>query len=216
MRPDQSEVKTSRNYDSSGRRRGAERRRRAILDVARRRFLAGGFTATTVASVSEEAGVSVDTIYKTFGGKPGLVRAIHDQLLAGDDPVPAEVRSDALQTTESDPRAIMRGFGRLSTEVAPRVAPLIRLIREAAAADPDLADLWKDLGDRRLRRMKDNARRLHAAGHLRPDVTVERAGEVMWIYSSPELFWLLVEDLGWDLDAFGDFVADSLTAALLE
>lgn len=216
MRPRGPEVKRSRNYDSSGRRKRAERRRRTILDVARRRFLADGFAATTVASIADESGVSVDTIYKAFGGKPGLVRAIHDELLAGQGPVHAEERSDALQTTEPDPRVIMRGFGQFSKEIAPNVAPLMRIIREAAATDPALAELWDVLAERRLQRMTHNARNLEAAGHLRPGLGVTRAAEIMWIYSSQEMYWLLVDDLGWDLDTFAEFIGDSLAAALLE
>jgi AcrR family transcriptional regulator len=64
------------------------------------------------------ARVSVDTVYKNFGGKPGLVRAICEQGLAGEQPVHAEARSDALQAAEGDPRAIIRGWGALTTEIA--------------------------------------------------------------------------------------------------
>ena len=83
--------------------------------------------------------MSVDTIYKGFGSKPGLVRGICEQALAGEGPVPAETRSDALNSTESDPRAIIRGWGALTTEVAPRIAPILLLIRDATAADPEMA-----------------------------------------------------------------------------
>ena len=44
--------------------------------------------------IASAVGVSVDTIYKAFGGKPGLVRAIRERALQGDGPEPAEARSD--------------------------------------------------------------------------------------------------------------------------
>src|SRR5260370_29798175 len=118
-------VKKRRGYDSSRRQEQAQQTRQAILDTARRRFLADGFVPTTIGAIADEVGVSVDTVYKTFGGKPGLVRAICQEGLAGQGPVPAEARSDALQATEQDPRAIIRGWGTLTTEVAPRVAPIL-------------------------------------------------------------------------------------------
>src|SRR6187399_1690196 len=90
-----------RRYDSSRRRQQARQTRDDILAVARSRFLADGFAATTISAVAADAGVSVDTIYKTFGSKPGLVRAIHERGLAGEGPGDAESRSDSLQTTES-------------------------------------------------------------------------------------------------------------------
>src|SRR3954466_7502592 len=103
-------VKTKRTYDSRGRQARARATRDAILQVARQRFLSDGFAATTIAAIAADAGVSVDTIYKGFGGKPGLVRAICERALAGEGPVPAETRSDALHEAESDPRAIIRGW----------------------------------------------------------------------------------------------------------
>ena len=208
-------VKQRRHYDSTRRHEQAGQTRQAILAVARRRFLDDGFTATTVAAIASEAGVSVDTIYKTFRGKPGLVRAICDQGLAGDGPVPAEARSDALQTTEPDPYTIMAGIGTLASEVAPRVAPILLLIRDAAVADPDMAALKVDLDDQRLERMTHNARNLAAAGHLRAGLSVEEAGEIMWTYSSPELYELLIIGRGWSPRRLGTFIAAALTAALL-
>jgi AcrR family transcriptional regulator len=210
-----SRVKATRPYDSTRRRAQARETREAILDAARRRFLDDGFASTTIGAIAGDVGVSVDTIYKGFGGKPGLVRAICEQALGGDGPVPAETRSDALQSTERDPRTILRGWGSLTTEVAPRVAPILLLIRDAATADPEMASLLAETDDQRLARMTHNAGNLARAGHLRDDLTVERAGEILWTYSSPQLYELLVVMRGWSLDEYGAFVADAMIAALL-
>jgi AcrR family transcriptional regulator len=208
-------VKTPRRYDSSRRRAKARERREAVLDAALRRFLADGFAASTIASISQESGVSVDSIYKTFGGKAGLVRALTERGLRGEGPVPAEERSDLLQATEPEPAEVMRGIGRLVTEVAPRVAPLLILLAEAALADEEMARLRDDISASQLARMTHNARTLARRGILRPGLTVERAADLMWVYSSHQLYQLLVLDRGWTPGQFGDFVADSLGAALL-
>lgn len=208
-------VKKHRSYDSTRRQAQARQTREAILGAARRLFLDGGFAATTIAAIAREAGVSADTIYKTFGGKPGLVRAIYDNSLAGTEAVHAETRSDELQTTEPDPVVIMRGLGRLAAEVAPRAAPIVLLIRDAATADPDMAALKAELDQDRLQRMTHNARNLATAGHLRDGVTVEQAAEIGWIYSSPELYELLALKLGWPAEGLATFIADALTAHLL-
>ena len=129
----------TRPYNSIRRREQAEQTRAEKSSrVATRRFLDDGYATTTIAAVAGDAGVSVETIYKIFGGKPGLVRAIRERALEGAGPVPAETRSDALHTTESDPRAIIRGWGQLTTEVAPLVAPILLLVRDAAGADDEL------------------------------------------------------------------------------
>jgi AcrR family transcriptional regulator len=208
-------VKPRRRYDSARRAEQARQTRNAIIETARRLFLRDGYAGTTIAAIAAAAQVSVETIYKAFGGKPGLVRAICDAALAGAGPVPAETRSDQLQLHEPDPRRIVRGWGELTVEVAPRIAPIMLLVRSAAAADPEMAGLLAEVEAARLSRMTGNARNLAAAGHLRPDVTVEQAGEVMWTYSSPELYELLVIKRGWPLGRYGAFIAEAMIAALL-
>ena len=103
-------VNTRRRYDSSGRRERARQTRDQITDAARDLFLTHGYAATTVTAIAAAAHVSVETIYKSFGGKPGLVRAIVDKSLAGDGPIPAEQRSDHIRDTEPDPRQILTAW----------------------------------------------------------------------------------------------------------
>lgn len=210
-----SSVKQRRPYDSKRRQDQACLTRQEILGVARSRFLSDGFVPTTITSIAEEVGVSVDTIYKSFGGKPGLVRALCEEALTGVGPIPAETRSDAMQAVELDPRVIMRGFGTLTTEVAPRVAPILLLLRDASSSDTAMANLHEQMDTQRHGRMTQNATVLARAGHLRGDITIERAADVMWAYSSPELYQLLVVVRGWPLERFGVFIADAMIAALL-
>ena len=208
-------VKPRRRYDSARRAEQARQTRSSILETARQLFLRDGFAGTTIAAIAAEARVSVETIYKAFGGKPGLVRAICTAALAGEGTVPAETRSDQLQLHEPDSRKIIRGWGELTVEVAPRISPIMLLVRSAAAADPEMAGLLAEVDAARLSRMTANARNLALAGHLRPDITVEQAGEVMWTYSSPELYELLVLKRGWPPGRYGAFIAEAMIAALL-
>jgi AcrR family transcriptional regulator len=208
-------VKRTRRYDSARRQDAARRRRAAVVEAASRLFLSEGFSGTTIARIAEDAGVSEETVYKAFGNKIGLVRAIRDQALAGAGPVHAERRSDRLQTSEDDPRTIIRGWGVLTMEVAPRVAPVLLLVRQAAASDPELARLQAEMDAARLTRMTHNARTLLKGRHLRSGITLEAAADVLWTYSSPELYELLVIRRGWSIERYGRFIADSMIAALL-
>ena len=78
-----------------------------------------------------------------------------------------------------------------------------------------MAGLLAEIDAARLSRMTANARNLGAAGHLRPDITVDQAGEVMWTYSSPELYELLVVKRGGPAERYGAFIAEAMIAALL-
>jgi AcrR family transcriptional regulator len=208
-------VKSRRRYDSPRRAEQARQTRAAVTSAAQRLFLRDGFAATTIAAIAAEAGVSAETIYKAFSGKPGLVRAICEQALAGEGPVPAETRSDDLQASEPDPRKIIRGWGRLSAEIAPRVSPILLLLRAAALTDPQMAILRGEIEAGRLTRMIRNARTLADGGHLRAGMTTKHAGEIMWTYSSPDLYELLVVTRRWPPQEYGTFIADAMIAALL-
>ena len=203
-----------RTYDASGRRRRATESRARIVDAAADRFRREGYAAATVARVAGDAGVSVDTIYKSFGGKPGLVRAIYQRALEGQGAVPAETRS-ALHGTERDPHRIIKAWGRFVAEIAPLAAPIAAMIAEAAATDPEVRPLMAEIDRQRLERMTLNAQRLADRGHLRPGVTVAHAADVMWTYSSPELYDLLVVRRGMALTTYASFVSDAMAAALL-
>jgi len=215
MELNSSRVKPKRQYDSRRRRQEAHRTRTGVLDTAQRLFLSNGYSETTIASIAEAADVSVETVYKAFGGKRGLVRAIWDRGLEGSGPIPAERRSDEMQALEADPRQVIRNWGALSAEVSPRAAPILLLLRTAAASDTEMATLLQEVDDARLTRMGHNARRLHDRGELRDGVTLAQARDVLWTYSSPELYELLVLRRGWALERYGRFIAEAMIAALL-
>src|SRR5947209_7519844 len=209
------DVKPKRVYDASRRRAMARRNHAKIIECAERRFLGDGYATTTVAAIAADADVSADTIYKSFGGKPGLVRAIRTTALQGERPVPAEQRSDELDVDPSDPAAIIHAWGALTAEIAPRVSPILLLIRDAAATDPEVGELLEEMDADRLRRMTQNARRLFDAGRLRPGIELAHAADVLWTYSSPELYELLVLRRGWRPERYGRFIAAAMIEALL-
>lgn len=215
MNPSPDPVKSARRYDTTRRREQARQTRERIVRTAMNQFLDRGYSATSVAAIAAEADVSVDSIYKSFGGKPGLIRAIFERALEGEGPVPAEQRSDRLQAEESDPRKIIEGWGRFLVELAPRGSPILLLVRSAAATDPALVALLDEIDASRMSRMTTNARRLHRAGHLRPGISVRAAADVLWTYSSPELYDLLVLRREMPLRRYGAFVVDATIAALL-
>lgn len=210
-----STVKTHRPYDSSGRQHAAQARRLAVLEAAGRRFLREGYAATTVASVAADADVSVEMVYKAFAGKPGLVRALWDTGLAGEPPVHAEIRADAVSSTETDAEIIIANWARLASEVAPRVTPVLLLVRTAASSDADMQKLKDQLDLERLARMAHNADALAHGGHLREGVTRDEARDVLFTYSAPEIYELLVLRQGWSLDDFARFIRQGISAALL-
>jgi AcrR family transcriptional regulator len=214
MSPD---VKPVRRYDSTRRRELAEGTRWAMLEAARLLFLERGFAGATMPDIASEAGVSVQTVYKAFGNKPALAKAVFDVAIAGDDePVPM-VQRESLQRVrdEPDPRKMIELYGEHLAAVAPRHVPIQLVILSAAATDPEAGKVWRQLQEERLRGMSMFARSLHSKGHLRRGLSATEARDVLWVYNSAELFQLLVIERGWSAKRYGRWVAAALTAALL-
>ncbi len=199
-----------RRYNGENRTAQAERVRQMLVDAAREQLLSVGYAGTSIPKVAQSCEVSAESVYKRFPGKPALLRAVVSQALQGIGPVAAETRADALPA--GDLEALLGGWARLAAEVAPRVAPILLLVRTAAGQDAELTGLARELDDNRRTRMTDNARRLAGAGHLRRGLSVQRAADILWTYSSPELYDLLVVQSQWTLDHYAAFISAGLAS----
>jgi AcrR family transcriptional regulator len=213
MAPSVNGHRPPRPYDASRRRARATERRDKVLATARNRFLAQGYAATTVSGVAAESGVSVESIYKWFGSKAGLLKGVWERSLAGSRPTHAELRSDAGSLAAVDGSAIIRNWARLSAEVGAVADPIHRLIETAAAFDAEIADLHAEIERERVARMDHNVAHLVAGGHLRGDVTPEQARDVLLLYTT--FYDRLVLDAGWTPEQFSAFVERGLSAHLL-
>jgi len=211
------DVNTRRAYDASNRQEQARRTRQAVLAAARERFLRDGYARTTVGSIAADAGVSAETVYKAFGNKPGVVKALFDVAIVGDDePVPMLQREFvARNMAEPDARRKLSDYGDHLAEVAPRAYPVQLVVRDAAASDKAAAGVWGRLNAERLAGMTAFATHLHEGGHLREGIGVEDARDVLWTMNSVEVWDLLVNERGWPVRRYGAWVGEQLIAALL-
>ncbi len=207
-------VNATRHYDVTARQARAHEQHVAALDSAERLFLERGYGRTTVDAIAAAAGLSSSTVYKSYGGKTGLIRELSRRALEGEGATPAEQRSDALRSA-TDPRVVIDGWASLVTEVAPRVAPLLLMLRSAARSDDEAGALYDELDGQRLERMADNARFLATAGHLREGRSVADARDIMWFCTAPETYELMVLRRGWSVRKFSRFLAELLKAELL-
>ena len=208
-------VKSRRPYDASNRQQQARASRSRVLATATRMFEERGYADTTMPAVARAAGVSPQSVYKAFGNKPGLLKAVFDDAMAGDDEPQTMMQREALTRVreEPDPREKLRRYGRFVADTAPRHVPIQLVAHAAAGSDPDAAAIWDQLCAERLHGMTLFARGL--AEHLRDDVTVDDARDLLWAHNSPELYDLLVNARGWSPEKFGRWLSASLIAAML-
>ncbi|BBZ39996.1 TetR/AcrR family transcriptional regulator [Mycobacterium conspicuum] len=205
-----------RRYNSTRRREQAEKNRQAILAAARRRFLAHGYAATTIAAIAQDAGVSAETVYKSFATKAGVLKALFDVSVTGDDePIPMAQR-DVIQNVLDSPDAARKIeiYVKHLAATMPRSAPIQLLARDGAASSADAAEVWKEIRHETLTAMTMFAADLARTRQLR--VSAAQARDVLWTYHAPELYELLVLERGWSAARYGKFIARALSDALLE
>lgn len=210
-----SEPVKTRAYDASGRRATAAATRRRVLDRARELLVSQGYRATTVAALAAGAGVSPETVYGTFGSKLGVLKALLDVAAGGDDAPVAVADRPAAQAMrdEADPAVALALYAAAVATTNPRMVPLLWVLRDAAAADPEAAVLLAALDDQRLLGMTMLARALVAKGGFA--VGVEEVRDLLWTLNSPELYVLLVTRRGWTVDAYRRWLARTWSATLL-
>lgn len=204
-----------RRYDSTRRRQQAQQNRHAVLASARQRFLAQGYAATTIAEIARDAGVSVETVYKAFATKAGVLKALFDVSVAGDDePIPMAQR-DVIQKVRDAPAAArkLEIYAKHLAATMPRSAPIQLLARDGAASSADAAEVWQQIRHETLTAMTMFASDLARTGQLR--VSATNARDVLWTYHAPELYELLVLERGWSATRYGKFVAQASIGALL-
>lgn len=206
-----------RSYDASGRRERAERSRRAIVAAAGELFERQGYRRTTMTGVAERAGVSPETVYKAFGSKTALVKAVFDRVIAGDDePVPVSQRAEAdAMRAEPEARIKIAMYVRNMARRQQRAAWVQMLIRDGRHSDDELGAVWQRLLAERLTGMTMLGQHLLDSGGLRTGIDVEEVRDVLWTYNSVELYELLVLERGWPLDRYAEWISTAIAAALL-
>ena len=209
-------TEVKRSYDASGRRAQARARRLAVVLAARNLFERDGYRPTTIAAIAAQAGVSAESVYKGFGTKAALAKAVFDIELAGDDePVPVAERP-AMQEVREEPD-VRRKIAMFVDGLAYRQARSARvqiLIRDSRHADDSLAPVWDKLNDEGLTGMTLLGRHLLETGQLRDGIDLDEVRDVLWNYLAIDHYERLVLSQGWSLGRYSRWLANAITSAL--
>ena len=191
--------------------------RAAVVQAARTLFLERGYGSTTIEAISALADVPAATVYRLFSSKHGILKALLDVSIVGDDK--AVALADRPHVTgllaDPDPRLQLAGFVTIAADVNARVAPIYRILVSAASSDPDTAALLDELTQQRQRGQRLIARSLFRAGALRAEVRERDAADIIHALLSPELYRLLVVDRGWKRERYERWLTELLCDQLL-
>jgi AcrR family transcriptional regulator len=206
-----------RRYNTSNRQRQKRETRRRIVDAAARLFVRDGYADTSIAAIADEAGVAVATVYATLRSKAGILRAVAELTVRGDDDSAPLSSRAAWQQIEraDDPRQRLARFARLHRQICDRHATLFAQIEAAAGTDHDATELLVEFDRRRYETQARVTRGLRSRGQLRPQLTEQMATDSLWTLASERTYLALVRDREWHPDDYERWLIEHLEAALL-
>lgn len=196
----------------------AERTRRVILEAATTLFLDPGYPATTIDAVADRADVAVETVYKRFRSKSGLLTAILEPAIVGNEegldllelPEVTEIRRS------TDQREQVRLLARFSRRILERTRRGHRILTSAAASDPAAAAIRATDLDRRHATQSAFVEMLMANGPLRAGMSPSTAADTYGVLANPATYALLIEHRGWTPEQYERWLAATLTRLLLD
>jgi AcrR family transcriptional regulator len=202
---------TTRRYEQRQRAEDAEKTRQRIVDAVLERLRAAPAEPVAIEKIAAMAGVARSTVYAIFGSRAGLFDAVGAHLQA---------RTGYERLVEAshhpDARDAFRGGLRAASEMLAAERDTWRVLRSMAQLDQEAVggsvQRWED---ERAAAMARIAGRLHEQGHLRPDVTIEEANDVLWVITSFESFDLLYSGRGLPLDTVIERLTDAAERALM-
>jgi len=211
------EVKRKKSADPKRGQARTRLARAAVVDAAQTLFLERGYGATTIEAISDLADVPPATVYRLFSSKRGILKALLDVSIVGDDeavPLPDRPHVRSL-LADPDAKNQLAGFVGITAQVNSRTAPIYRILVSAAASDPDAAALLDELTQQRHQGQRLVARALARTDALRPELRERDAADIIHALMSPEVYRLLVVDRGWRPERYERWLTEILIDQLL-
>jgi AcrR family transcriptional regulator len=191
--------------------------RRAVVAAARELFLERGYTATTIDAISDQSDVPTATVYRLFSSKLGILKALLDVSIAGDDQALSvqERPQVASLLAEPDSGDVLAGFVSIAVAINARSSDVYRILSSASGSDPAAAELLADFQRQRDHGQGRIARSLASTRALRPELRERDAADLIHALVSPELYRLLVIDRGWPHKRYEEWLATILAEQLI-
>ncbi|HET6687170.1 MAG TPA: helix-turn-helix domain-containing protein [Jiangellaceae bacterium] len=191
--------------------------RRAVVEAARTLFVDRGYGATTIEAVSDRSDVPPATVYRLFSSKLGILKALLDVSIAGDDQaLPLLDRPEvAALFAEQDPEKLLAGFARINLAINERSGQIYQILASAACSEPEAADLLGQYTQQRQQGQGQIARALARVGALRAGLRERDAADIIHVFMSPEVYRLFVTDRGWRRARYEQWLKNVLVQQLL-
>jgi AcrR family transcriptional regulator len=170
-----------------------------------------GIDGTTIAEIARKAGVAVPTVYALYKSKEGILRSLMQTALFGPRFQNARAKLDGV----TDPVKLIA----LSAEVARAIyeseSAELGLIRGSSAFSPALRKLEQEFEAIRFEMQQERVRLLFAHGKHYRGLTLEEARRILWMFTSRDLYRMLVHAGGWTPNQYQHWLTDAILSALV-
>jgi AcrR family transcriptional regulator len=200
-----------RAYQSPQRAASARATRLSVLSAARSLFAQHGIDKVTINDIARSAGVSPPTIYALFKSKDGLLQEIIQASLFGN-------RFQAAQSVMAgvdDAVQLVALTAKVAHAIYASECEELGLVRGASAFSPALKRIESEFEKMRYEMQADRLNLLFAQGRQKIDIDLDSARRIMWMYTSREIYRMLVTEGGWSGERYENWLADTLIKALV-
>ena len=201
-----------RSYSSAARTEAAGETRARILASAKELFGQSGIDAVTIAEIADKSGVAGSTVYAVFKSKEGILRELMEQSLFGDR---FQSARQILAGIEDPVEAIAR-TSHVARAIYESESSDLGLLRNVSGFSPALRKIEEEFERTRLEMQKDRLRRLFKAGKAKRGLSLDEARRILWMYTSRDVYRMLVIEGGWTPDRYEQWLEQTLVAALVE
>jgi AcrR family transcriptional regulator len=205
-----------RRYDNSRRLAQVRATRLKVIEAAKQLFIEHGYPATTIEAVADAADVALPTLYRLFGSKRAVLKAVLDTSFGGDDePIAFGDRPEQQQAlAELDLISLVRSFSRICRLFMERSSEMLHVLATAAQVDPEIADLQNELRRQRHTGQSRIVATIAARNALDPELDLSDAEDMVYAALSPEVHRIFTVERGWTADQYERWLTRVLSSLL--
>ncbi len=181
------------------------------MAAAAQLFSKHGVDDTTIAAIAAAAGVSAATVYAQFQSKVGVLEALTSSVLFGG-------RYEGLAERAQDiasPEEAMAVTASIARSIYENEHTELGLVRGTSGFSPVLRTIEARFEQLRFDLQKERALRIWKATPRLRAMGLDRIRDVLWMYTSRDIYRMLVIEKRWSADAYETWLAETLVRVFL-
>jgi AcrR family transcriptional regulator len=202
---------SKRRYVSRARSEAADATRGRVLDAAKTLFVRHGIDRVTIAQIAERAGVAGSTVYALFKSKEGILRDLMRGALFGERFQAARGKLEGVK----DPVRLIELSAQVARAIYEGESTELGLMRGASAFSPALRKIEQEFEKLRYEMQEERVKVLFAQSRQARGLGPDEARRILWMYTSREIYRMLVHEAGWTPDRYQEWLSRTLLDALV-